>query len=391
MPCQKICAVKVSHDIPASLNEALVLERLSSSSHPSTHPSDPHPSDSIIRSFGLKSPEHCDWIQSTRDRDQPFKHLNPQATPLGHHPSLILALEYCPAGDLFQFVRSALSQRSQPPHSSFDPTLKPHSVTRPRWSRWSLEIAQALAWCKERHVIVGDLKPHNILLTHQLSIKLSDFNSSILLPDDSSNPDSEFIDPQGTGTSVYAAPELVRPPPSPCSFPVDVFSFGITIYFLITGREPYRGIQSTVERMLLISRGAFWEHELAVRWRLLEQSDLGRSFSRTHPRSHLPGVSTRHPSPLPSSSTIESLLGYKPEQIEVDRHHPTLESEENYRADCHDDTPSSLYADGTPKIKFLDGDDIVDERIMRLIARMCSPIATDRPQIEEIIQELRSI
>ncbi|EFP91176.1 serine/threonine protein kinase [Puccinia graminis f. sp. tritici CRL 75-36-700-3] len=261
----KLCAAKLSEDLSGSIKETLVLERLRAREEhqPGTQPE--NGSRFIVGWFGLKDHKECDWIRTPEENARQRKRSLSQT----FLPPIILALEYCAGGDLFKFVQRAANLRSQD-----NPQDKSLELGSRRWLRWAKELAEALAWCKERNVLVGDLKPQNVLLTGDLRIKLSDFNRSTILSEEQSKGGLGLIDPQGTGTSVYAAPELVQPPPSPCSFPADIFALGITMYFMLTGREPYRGIQSAVERMLLISRGGFWEHELGMRWRMLEDIQI---------------------------------------------------------------------------------------------------------------------
>ncbi|WAQ92955.1 hypothetical protein PtA15_18A10 [Puccinia triticina] len=388
----KLCAAKLSEDIAGSIKETLVLERLRDPERSqSTLPdSQANGSRFILGWFGLKDHEECEWIRSP---GQDAKHRK-QSSNHSFLPPIVLALEYCAGGDLFKFVQRAANLRPQ------DSSHKSLELGSQRWLRWSQELAQALAWCKQRNVLIGDLKPQNVLLTGDLRIKLSDFNRSTILSVEQTKDGLGLIDPQGTGTSVYAAPELVQPPPSPCSFPADIFALGVTMYFLLTGREPYRGVQSAVERMLLISRGAFWEHELGIRWRMLEEVQSApmtrgpSSSSSKYPQPLSRSTSTdSHPSSqstllLVSHKTIDALYQFKPEP-ESNLRNPTLEHEETHPA-RDGETRIGFYSDGSPKIRYLNGNEIVDERIMKLIAKMCSPAAADRPQIEQVLEQLRS-
>lgn len=62
-------------------------------------------------------------------------------------PRLVLLLEYCPGGTLFDFVRTS-----------------PERVGRGRWSGWAKQLASAVAWCKKSGVVIADLKPQNVLV-----------------------------------------------------------------------------------------------------------------------------------------------------------------------------------------------------------------------------------
>ncbi|KAI7938565.1 hypothetical protein MJO28_014144 [Puccinia striiformis f. sp. tritici] len=380
----KICAAKLSEDIAGSIKETLVLERLRSREGDENGTHSENGSRFIVGWFGLKDDKECEWIRSPEENARQRRRSSSQT----FLPPIVLALEYCGGGDLFKFVQRAANLRLEDHH----PEDKRLQVGSQRWLRWSQELAQALAWCKERNVLVGDLKPQNVLLTGDLRIKLSDFNRSTILSAEQSEGGMGLTDPQGTGTSVYAAPELVQPPPSPCSFPADIFALGITMYFLLTGREPYRGIQSAVERMLLISRGGFWEHELGMRWRMLEDAQSSIRASSSKPlKSSLSRSTSSEPSThsLVSSNTIEALYGIKPD-LESNTLNSTLENEEEYLT-RDKETRIGFYADGSPKLRYLNGNEIVDQKILILISKMCSPAAVDRPQIDQVILQLKSL
>lgn len=104
------------------------------------------------------------------------------------------------------------------------------------WSellQYSLEIAEALAAVHEHHVLHRDIKPANVLITSDQHLKLIDFGLA-----ESWNPDAT-PSPQNstgfTGTASYMAPELwTGHRPSNRS---DVYSCGIVLYWLATGKQ----------------------------------------------------------------------------------------------------------------------------------------------------------
>lgn len=94
---------------------------------------------------------------------------------------------------------------------------------------WALQIATALKFLHDREqpIIHRDLTPDNIVLRNDGQIVIVDFGAA-----------NEFIG-NATGTFVgkhsYIAPEQLR---GKATIHSDIYAFGCTLYFLLTGKEP---------------------------------------------------------------------------------------------------------------------------------------------------------
>jgi serine/threonine protein kinase len=96
------------------------------------------------------------------------------------------------------------------------------------------EICSTLIFLHENKpdpVIHGDLKPSNILLDANLVSKLSDFGIPHVLNQSNSNITEHPVE-----TSVYMDPEFLAT--SKMTTRSDVYSFGIVVLRLLTGRSP---------------------------------------------------------------------------------------------------------------------------------------------------------
>jgi serine/threonine-protein kinase len=110
------------------------------------------------------------------------------------------------------------------------------------------QMIEALEYAHERNVIHRDLKPANIKLTPDGHVKVLDFGLAKALADPApaGNPaDSPTVTMGGTaagvilGTAAYMSPEQARG--KPLDKRTDIWSFGVVLYELLTGKHPFRG------------------------------------------------------------------------------------------------------------------------------------------------------
>jgi serine/threonine protein kinase len=106
----------------------------------------------------------------------------------------------------------------------------------------SLQVARALEAAHAKGVIHRDIKPGNIVISPLGAVKVLDFGLARLLPTaELSEPAFEGSTMPGRpiGTANYMAPEriLQMPLDSRC----DLFSLGVVIYEMATGRLPFAG------------------------------------------------------------------------------------------------------------------------------------------------------
>jgi serine/threonine-protein kinase len=102
---------------------------------------------------------------------------------------------------------------------------------------WLAQAAEALAAVHAAGVIHHDVNPRNFLLNRDYRVKLIDFGLAV--------PNTPAFRGPGnrTGTLQYMAPELIRR--EPIDERIDVFSFGVLAFELLTGRLPYDCSNST--------------------------------------------------------------------------------------------------------------------------------------------------
>jgi eukaryotic-like serine/threonine-protein kinase len=123
------------------------------------------------------------------------------------------------------------------------------------------QVAEALAAAHAAGVVHRDVKPSNVLVTHDGTAKLADFG--IARARDSTMTASGRV----TGSPAYLAPEVVSG--RPAKEASDVWSLGATLYQALTGRTPYDTSDNVLSAMYRIVHeapprlsGADWPADL---------------------------------------------------------------------------------------------------------------------------------
>ncbi|KAG9271649.1 mitogen-activated protein kinase kinase kinase 13 isoform X1 [Astyanax mexicanus] len=133
-------------------------------------------------------------------------------------PCYCIIMEYCAQGQLYEVLRAG---RKISPRLLVD---------------WASGIASGMNYLHLHKIIHRDLKSPNVLVTHNDAVKISDFGTSKELSDKSTK--MSFA-----GTVAWMAPEVIRN--EPVSEKVDIWSFGVVLWELLTGEIPYKDVDSS--------------------------------------------------------------------------------------------------------------------------------------------------
>ncbi|MHC4416621.1 MAG: tetratricopeptide repeat protein [Planctomycetota bacterium] len=117
-----------------------------------------------------------------------------------------------------------------------------------------LKVCEAVTYAHRHGVIHRDLKPSNILVDADGEPHVLDFGLAKMAPPASSGDPSISISNQFVGTLKYASPEQVRARPGKVDVRSDVYSLGVLLYELLTGRFPYEVAEAPVQVAQTIER-----------------------------------------------------------------------------------------------------------------------------------------
>ncbi|XP_043504154.1 mitogen-activated protein kinase kinase kinase 13 isoform X1 [Polistes fuscatus] len=133
-------------------------------------------------------------------------------------PCYCIIMEYCPYGPLYDLLRDG------------------EPVPPPRLVSWSKQIAAGMAYLHSHKIIHRDLKSPNVLIGQGEVVKISDFGTSREWNEISTR--MSFA-----GTVAWMAPEIIRN--EPCSEKVDIWSYGVVLWELLSGEVPYKDVDSS--------------------------------------------------------------------------------------------------------------------------------------------------
>lgn len=100
------------------------------------------------------------------------------------------------------------------------------------------QAAKALAYAHQMGIVHRDIKPENLLLTNNGILKVADLG----LAKWKSSPTDLTLTSEGRimGSPYYISPEQIKASKN-IDGQTDIYSLGMTLYFLLTGRPPFSG------------------------------------------------------------------------------------------------------------------------------------------------------
>jgi serine/threonine protein kinase len=181
----------------------------------------------LKRRVAVKVP-HRYWQASPEARELFLKEA--QAEAALRHPGIVTIYEFGqrPDGTCFLVLEYIEGD-------ALDELIERKCVTKEHAAEWTAQIAEAIRYAHLRGFVHRDLKPGNVLVDSDGKIHLADFGLAV------HESDQRQRAGESSGTRAYMAPEQVRGEVQWQDGRSDIWSLGVTLYQMLTGRRPFEG------------------------------------------------------------------------------------------------------------------------------------------------------
>ena len=149
-----------------------------------------------------------------------------------NHANIVGAYDVGKAGEYHYFVMEYVDGRTV-----YDDISRKGAYSEEEALRITISVAEALSHAHAQGFIHRDVKPKNIMITHDGTVKLADMGLARAVSDREA---AEAEAGKAYGTPYYISPEQIRGEIE-IDFRADIYALGATAYHMVTGRVPFEG------------------------------------------------------------------------------------------------------------------------------------------------------
>jgi serine/threonine protein kinase len=155
------------------------------------------------------------------------------------HPSVIKVADLIDAGDIVAFAMEYIQGETID-----DFVIKNGTLTEKSIKNVFNQILDAVDYVHNMGIIHRDIKPSNFMVTDSEIVKLLDFGIAKNKAENHTDYTKTGLSDQ-LGTPAYMSPEQIRST-SAVNEQSDVYSLGVLLWFLLKGKSPYSGFDSSI-------------------------------------------------------------------------------------------------------------------------------------------------
>ena len=185
-------------------------------------------------------------LKDEHAQDEEFRrrfHAESQAVAMLSHPNIVSVYDVASTGDANYIVMELIDGI----------TLKQYMEKKGilNWKEtlhFAIQIGKALEHAHSRGIVHRDIKPHNVMVLKNGSVKVTDFGIARVMSK------SNTLTKEALGSVHYISPEQAKG--GRVDSRSDIYSLGVVMYEMITGRPPYDGESPVAVAIQHINGGA---------------------------------------------------------------------------------------------------------------------------------------
>lgn len=202
----------------------------------------------------LNRPVAVKILKDELSKNQEFRrrfHAESQAVAMLSHPNIVSVYDVSRTGDADYIVMELIEGITLKQYLE-----KKGSLNWRETLHFSMQIAKALDHAHSRGIVHRDIKPHNIMILKDGSIKVADFGIARV------GTAQNTLTREALGSVHYISPEQAKG--ARVDNRSDLYSLGVVMYEMLTGRTPYDGETPVAVAIQHINGGARRPSELAT-------------------------------------------------------------------------------------------------------------------------------
>ncbi len=164
-------------------------------------------------------------------KDEEFRnrfHAESHAIAMVSHPNIVAVYDVSRSSSVEYIVMELIDGMSLKQYMA-----RRGKLTQKEAIHFTTQILRALSHAHSKGIIHRDIKPHNIMILRDSTVRVTDFGIARL------ESSQKTVTREAFGSVHYIAPEQAKGSNIDCR--ADIYSTGVVLYEMLTGRLPYEG------------------------------------------------------------------------------------------------------------------------------------------------------